>query len=43
MIPTLHIHLLGDFLLVSGDTPVTTVSVPRLLTQCLQAFLDECL
>jgi DNA-binding SARP family transcriptional activator len=34
---TLHIHLLGDFLLVSGDTPVTTVDVPRL--QSLLAYL----
>ena len=37
MIPTLHIHLLGNFLLVSGDTPVTTVTVPRL--QSLLAYL----
>ncbi|TMD66131.1 MAG: 6-hydroxy-D-nicotine oxidase, partial [Chloroflexi bacterium] len=37
MIPTLHIHLLGDFLLISGDTPVTTVTVPRL--QSLLAYL----
>ena len=37
MIPTLHIHLLGDFLLVSGDSPVTTVNVPRL--QSLLAYL----
>lgn len=37
MIPTLHIFLLGDFLLVSGDTPVTTVDVPRL--QSLLAYL----
>ena len=37
MIPTLHIHLLGDFLLVSGDTPVTTVTIPRL--QSLLAYL----
>src|SRR5207248_5641760 len=36
-IPTLHIHLLGDFLLVSGDTPVTTVNVARL--QSLLAYL----
>ncbi len=34
MTPTLHIHLLGDFLLVSGDTPITTVAIPR-----LQSFL----
>jgi len=32
----LRIHLLGDFLLVSGETPVTTVSVPRL--QSLLAY-----
>ncbi len=38
MIPTLHIHLLGDFLLVLGDTPVTTVNVPR-LQQSLLAYL----
>src|SRR5258708_25737273 len=37
MIPTLHLHLLGDFLLVSGDTPVTTVTVPRL--QSMLAYL----
>jgi DNA-binding SARP family transcriptional activator len=37
VIPTLHIHLLGDFLLVSGDTPVTTLAVPRL--QSLLAYL----
>ncbi len=37
MIPTLHLHLLGDFLLVSGDTPVTTVTVPRL--KSLLAYL----
>lgn len=37
MIPTLHIHLLGDFLLISGDTPVTTVIVPRV--QSLLAYL----
>lgn len=37
MIPTLHIHLLGDFLLVSADTPVTTVDMPRL--QSLLAYL----
>lgn len=36
-IPTLHIHLLGDFLLVSGDTPVTTVNLPRL--QSLLTYL----
>src|SRR5947209_3977027 len=30
MIPTLHISLLGEFLLVSGDTPVTAVDWPRL-------------
>jgi DNA-binding SARP family transcriptional activator len=37
VIPILHIHLLGDFLVVSDDTPVTTVSVPRL--QSLLAYL----
>ncbi len=30
MIPTLHISLLGEFLLVSDDTPVTTIDWPRL-------------
>lgn len=37
MIPTLHIHLLGDFLLISGETPVTTITVPRV--QSLLAYL----
>src|SRR2546428_12354751 len=37
MIPALHIHLLGDFLLVSGDTPVMTINSPRL--QSLLAYL----
>lgn len=37
MISTLHIHLLGDFLLVSGETPVTTITVPRV--QSLLAYL----
>jgi DNA-binding SARP family transcriptional activator len=37
VIPTLGIQLLGDFLLASGDTPVTTVNVPRL--QSLLAYL----
>src|SRR5438105_4285735 len=37
MLPPLHIHLLGDFLLVSGDTAVTMVTVPR--TQSLLAYL----
>ncbi|MFL5654728.1 MAG: ATP-binding protein [Ktedonobacteraceae bacterium] len=37
VIPTLHIHLLGDFLLVSGEIPVTTVTVPRI--QSLLAYL----
>jgi len=37
VIPTLRIQLLGDFLLASGDTPVTTVNVPRL--QSLLAYL----
>ena len=37
VIPTLRIHLLGEFLLLSGETPVTTVDVPRL--QSLLAYL----
>jgi DNA-binding SARP family transcriptional activator len=37
VIPTLRIHLLGDFLLLAGDKPVTTVIVPRL--QSLLAYL----
>src|SRR5713101_3153116 len=37
VIPTLHINLLGDFLLVSGDIPVTTVNVARL--QSLLTYL----
>src|SRR5215472_6762485 len=37
MIPTLHISLLGDFLLVSDDTPVMTINSPRL--QSLLAYL----
>ncbi|MBV9712070.1 MAG: AAA family ATPase, partial [Ktedonobacteraceae bacterium] len=37
MIPTLHIHLLGDFLLMSDDHPVTAVHTPRL--QALLAYL----
>ncbi len=37
MRPTLHIHLLGDFLLTSNDTPITTVSISRL--QSLLAYL----
>src|SRR5258708_32606769 len=37
VISTLNIHLLGDFLLVSDDSPVTTVNVPRL--QSLLAYL----
>lgn len=37
MIPTLHIHLLGEFRLVSGDTEVTSVDWPRL--QSLLAYL----
>jgi DNA-binding SARP family transcriptional activator/predicted ATPase len=35
--PTLHIHLLGDFLLLFDDRPFTKVSVPRL--QSLLAYL----
>ena len=37
MIPTLHIHLLGDFLLVLGDATVKTVTVSRV--QSLLAYL----
>lgn len=37
MIPALHMYLLGDFLLVSDDTPVTTVNVSRV--QSLLAYL----
>ncbi|HZU68694.1 MAG TPA: AAA family ATPase [Ktedonobacteraceae bacterium] len=35
--PTLHIHLLGDFLLLSEDTPVLTINSPKL--QSLLAYL----
>jgi DNA-binding SARP family transcriptional activator len=34
VIPTLHIYLLGEFRLVSGEVPVTTIDLPR-----LQSFL----
>ena len=37
MISTLHIYLLGDFLLLSGEAPVTSVDLPRL--QSLLAYL----
>ena len=37
MIPPLRLSLLGDFLLVSGETSVTTVTVPRV--QSLLAYL----
>ncbi|MEO6893338.1 MAG: BTAD domain-containing putative transcriptional regulator, partial [Ktedonobacteraceae bacterium] len=37
MLPTLHLHLLGDFMLVSGDTPVMSINSPRL--QSLLAYL----
>lgn len=37
MSSTLHIHLLGDFRLVSGKAPVTTITVPRI--QSLLAYL----
>ncbi len=37
MTPTLRIRLLGDFLLMSGDAPVTTINSPRL--QSLLAYL----
>jgi DNA-binding SARP family transcriptional activator len=35
--PPLHLYLLGDFLLILGDAPVTTVDWPRL--QSLLAYL----
>ena len=37
MIPTLHIHLLGDFLLTSGEAPLTSIDMPR--PQSLLAYL----
>lgn len=37
MVPPLHLYLLGTFLLISGDTPVKTVTSPRL--QSLLAYL----
>ncbi len=37
MVPTLHIYLLGDFRLISDDTPVASIDVPRL--QFLLAYL----
>ncbi len=37
MTPTLRIHLLGDFQIIVGDTPVTSITVPRL--QSLLAYL----
>src|SRR5712691_12179573 len=37
VIPPLRLSLLGDFLLVSGETPVTTLTVPRV--QSLLAYL----
>src|SRR5947209_3092187 len=37
VIPALHIRLLGEFLLLSGETPVTSVDLPRL--QSLLAYL----
>ena len=37
MNPTLRIHLLGDFLLLSDETPVTSIDLPRL--QSLVAYL----
>src|SRR6266511_2041639 len=35
--PKLHIHLLGDFRLTSGDAPVSHINSPRL--QALLAYL----
>lgn len=37
MKPTLHLHLLGDFVLTIGETPVTAAIVPR--AQSLLAYL----
>ncbi|MDQ2715571.1 MAG: AAA family ATPase [Chloroflexota bacterium] len=37
MLPTLHLHLLGDFLLVSDGAPVMSINSPRL--QSLLAYL----
>jgi DNA-binding SARP family transcriptional activator len=37
VIPPLHMYLLGDFLLVSGETSVTTLTVPR--AQSLLVYL----
>jgi predicted ATPase/DNA-binding SARP family transcriptional activator len=37
MVPTLHIHLLGEFRLSAGDTPVTTLDQERL--QALLSYL----
>src|SRR5579864_3697746 len=37
MNPTLRIHLLGDFLLLADETPVTAIDLPRL--QSLLAYL----
>src|SRR5205823_12325526 len=36
-IPTLHIHLFGQFSVVSGQAPVTTMDMPR--QQSLLAYL----
>ena len=35
--PTLHVRLLGDFLLLADDVPITTFEMPRL--QSLLAYL----
>lgn len=37
MVPPLHLYLLGTFLLIAGDTPVKTITSPRL--QSLLAYL----
>ena len=39
MIPTLRIQLLGDFRLVYGDTPVTSVNTTRLRTPLAHLLL----
>src|SRR5260370_20607470 len=37
VVPNLRLHLLGEFLLLSGETPLTGIDVPRL--QSLLAYL----
>ena len=40
MVPSLHLYLLGTFLLIVGDAPVKTITSPRL--QSLLAYLVLC-